>query len=341
MKFMNGIRKTTVLWLVLGTTLVLSGTFFFDARAQGLGISGPHVHKNLTIFLIRGQDRLSGKVPLTLEEALKQKRVIVHETGDVNELAIENVSQDAEIFVQSGDIVKGGRQDRVISITFLVPARSGRIPIAAFCVEHGRWTPRAGELAVAFEASNAQIATRELKLAVRLKGEQQEVWKDVAEAQGKLSSGLGVPVAPAASPSSLQLTLENTRLRDSVDEYIRALAPIVEKSPGVVGFAFAVNGKLSGAEVYGSSGLFQKIWAKSLRASAVEAIAESTDSQKFKQPTAADVTAFMNEADRAGASEKQITPRFTLLTKESLRNVLFETRDGRAKATLHRSYVRK
>ncbi len=95
MKFMNGIRKTTVLWLVLGTTLVLSGTFFFDARAQGLGISGPHVHKNLTIFLIRGQDRLSGKVPLTLEEALKQKRVIVHETGDVNKLAIENVSQDA------------------------------------------------------------------------------------------------------------------------------------------------------------------------------------------------------------------------------------------------------
>ena len=55
------------------------------------------------------------------------------------------------------------------------------------------------------------------------------------------NSGLGVPVAPAASPSSLQLTLENTRLRDSVDEYIRALAPIVEKSPGVVGFAFAVR----------------------------------------------------------------------------------------------------
>ena len=162
MKFMNGIRKTTVLWLVLGTTLVLSGTFFFDARAQGLSISGPHVHKNLTIFLIRGQDRLSGKVPLTLEEALKQKRVIVHETGDVNELAIENVSQDAEIFVPSGDIVKGGRQDRVISITFLVPPRSGRIPIAAFCVEHGRWTARGGELPNAFAVPNAQIATREL-----------------------------------------------------------------------------------------------------------------------------------------------------------------------------------
>ena len=91
MKFMNGIRKTTVLWLVLGTTLVLSGTFFFDARAQGLGISGPHVHKNLTIFLIRGQDRLSGKLPLTLEEALKQKRVICTEATSESRFAREAV----------------------------------------------------------------------------------------------------------------------------------------------------------------------------------------------------------------------------------------------------------
>ncbi len=341
MKSMNRIWKTTILWLVLGTTVVLSGTLFFNTQAQGLGISGPHVHKNLSIFLIRGQDRASGKVPLTLEEALKQKKVIVYETGDVNELAIENLSQDADVFVRSGDIVKGGNQDRVISITFLVPPRSGRIPIAAFCVENGRWTPRAGEQASAFGVSDAHIATRELKLAVQHKGEQQEVWKEVAAAQDKLSSGLGVAVAPPASPSSLQLTLENTRLSDAVDEYVRALAPIIEKNPGVVGFAFAVNGKLSGAEVYGSSGLFQKIWAKSLKASAVEAIAESADSQKFKQPTVAEVTAFMNDADRAGASEKQITPRFKLLTKESPRNVLFETRDSRANGTLHKSYVRK
>ena len=341
MKFMNRIRRTTVLGLFLGTTLVLAGTFLLNAQVQGSGISGPHAHKNLTIFLISGKDRLSGKVPLTLEEALNQKKVIVHETGNVNELAIENVSRDTEIFVLSGDIVKGGKQDRVINITFLVPPLSGRIPIAAFCVEHGRWTARAGEAAGGFVASDQQLATRELKLAVRHKSEQQEVWNEVAAAQVKLSNTVGAGVAAPGSPSSLQLTLENARVRKSVDEYIRALAPIVEKSPGVVGFAFAVNGQLSGAEVYASSGLFRKVWAKSLKASAIEALAESTNNPKFSQPTAVDVTAFLNDADRASASEKQITPRFKLVTKEGPHNVLFETTDGRANVTLHRSYIRK
>src|SRR5262245_32054424 len=61
-------------------------------------ISGPYSHKNLSIFLIHGEDRAKGRVPLTLQEAMEQKKVIVHETENVNSLAIENVSQE-EVFV--------------------------------------------------------------------------------------------------------------------------------------------------------------------------------------------------------------------------------------------------
>src|SRR5258708_4910382 len=73
-------------------------------------LSGPYTHDNLSIFLIHGEDQLKDKVFLTLQEALAQKKVVVHETKNVNELAIENVSASEEVFVQAGDIVKGGQQ---------------------------------------------------------------------------------------------------------------------------------------------------------------------------------------------------------------------------------------
>src|SRR5262245_21909381 len=69
-------------------------------------LTGPYRHANLTVFLIHGKDRFKPGQLLTLQEALEQNKAIVHETGKVNELEVENVSADAEVFIQSGDIVK-------------------------------------------------------------------------------------------------------------------------------------------------------------------------------------------------------------------------------------------
>ena len=60
-------------------------------------LTGPFVHENLSIFLIHGTNRLKDKSYLTLQEAMEKKVVIVHETGNVNELAIENVSPDVSV----------------------------------------------------------------------------------------------------------------------------------------------------------------------------------------------------------------------------------------------------
>src|SRR5580704_11768821 len=75
------------------------------ASTPEIKLSGPYTHENLTVFLIHGKDALPGKKFLTLQEALEQKHLVVHETGNVNKLAVENVSADAEVFIQAGDIV--------------------------------------------------------------------------------------------------------------------------------------------------------------------------------------------------------------------------------------------
>src|SRR5713101_911656 len=56
-------------------------------------LSGPYSYDNLTIFLIHGPDQFNSKLFTPLQEAMDRKVLIVHETSEVNELAIENVSQ--------------------------------------------------------------------------------------------------------------------------------------------------------------------------------------------------------------------------------------------------------
>src|SRR5213080_4706627 len=175
-------------------------------------LEGPFTQGNLTVFLIHGQDKIKGQTFLTLEEALVQRKVIVRETREVNQLTIENVSRE-EVYVQSGDIVKGGAQDRMLVVDLILPPRSGVISIAAFCVEHGRWSQRGNEESTKFNSSANTVASREVKLAAKLKSSQSEVWREVSVAQDKLSANVGTRVNGDASPSSLQLALENKEVQ--------------------------------------------------------------------------------------------------------------------------------
>src|ERR1044072_8661430 len=115
-----------------------------EFQANNYRLTGPYQHENLTIFLIHGPNQADSSKFIPLQEALERKLVVVHETSDVNELSIENVSATEEVFVQAGDIVKGGQQDRGLAVDLIVPAKSGQIPISAFCVEHGRWARSRG-----------------------------------------------------------------------------------------------------------------------------------------------------------------------------------------------------
>ena len=135
------------------------------AAAPGTHVSGPVVHDNLAVYFVH-VFAAQNAVPMSLEEALAKGRLKVNETGSVNELTVENVGDD-EVFVQAGEIVKGGRQDRVLSMDLLLPPGSGRVSIAAFCVESGRWSARGQEDPRQFSTAAAAMPSHEAKLAMR------------------------------------------------------------------------------------------------------------------------------------------------------------------------------
>jgi hypothetical protein len=321
-------------------------------RAQAASadkLSGPYTHENLTIYLIHGPSTLKGEF-LTLEEALAAKKVIVHETGNVNELAIENTGSVA-VYLQSGDIVKGGKQDRCLGTDLTLAPKSGKVPIAAFCVEHGRWQQRGGEAAGLFSSSDSIVVGNAAKLAANANyeagGGQQKVWDDVKSLQAKLSGTLKTDVSAATSPSSLQLSLEHPKVRATVEQYVDKLKGAIDEKAGgdkPIGYAVAVNGKVIGADVYGSSDLFARLWPKLLRSAATEAAAETPADAKQPPPAVSEghVLDLIRDAETGKRSSKDLSgAAVTVTTSETKQNVMFESRQKNDDAYLHRSYLSK
>lgn len=323
-----------------------------DAAAYRL--SGPSIHNNLAIYFVHGKSR-SGPVPLTLQEALVRKTVEVREIGRVNELEVENTGDEA-VFIQSGDIVKGGQQDRVLMVSLVLPPHSGPASIASFCVEQGRWSARGLEDAKRFSTANAALPSREAKIQMKrpapsqtespaadtTAARQREIWNSVAKIQGKLSSNLGASVAAPRSQSSLQLALENIRLEREQETYVNALETLGETADDIVGYVFAINGRLNSADIYPSNALFRKMWPKLLRASATEAISE-TDRAAEPPPSIAAVTAFIDDANHAGRTEMVERNGARVEVRQSAKSLYFEARPAAAPASswVHRNYLAK
>ena len=333
----------------LAFVLTFHGSALAAPSSEPAPAAGPVVYDNLAIYFIHGPSK-SGPVPLTLGEAMSRKLVEVRETGTVNTLEIENFG-DQPVFVQAGDVVKGGRQDRTLMVSLVLPPKSGRIPIASFCVEHGRWSARAKEDPTKFSASVAAVPSREMKLAMQAPKpsapanrrldtglRQQEVWDGVQKAQDRLSAATGGEVRAVASATSLQLALENEKLAKLRAGYVEALKAAGESSGDIVGYVFAVNGKLNSGEVYESNGLFRKMWPKLLDASATEAISHRGETADKAPPVKA-VAAFLAAGNAGKASTAPLNFGVNRVTRESEHAWQFET--ANAGGWVHRSYLSK
>jgi hypothetical protein len=345
------------------TSFALMSLGASGARAEEYRVSGPFTHENPSIYLVHGKSA-EGRVPLTLDEALAKQAVRVHETGDVNQLAVENLGSE-DVFIQSGDIVKGGQQDRALTVSLILPPKSGRVPLAAFCVEQGRWSARGREDVKTFATASATVPSREAKIAMKVPAadaavppetagpaspsrrylagseadtstRQQQVWRKVRAIQDRLSASVGAPVNAAASQTSLQLALENEKLRDLQTAYVKTLEQAGTKDADVVGYVFAINGKLNSGDVYPSNGLFRKMWSKLLRASVTEAIGEK-DASGEAAPSTEAVMAFLDAGTKGKSTEKALPADIQLETRTGDKALYFETR--RNGTWVHRNYL--
>jgi hypothetical protein len=263
-------------------------------------------------------------------------------------LSIENRSPEAIIFLNAGDIVKGGRQDRTIRDDLILETHSGQVPLPSFCVEHGRWTRRGAEDVANFSANTRVLTSKSLKLAARYGQDQSQVWSGVAEQQTKLNenisrlSGERVDTRSGVSSSSLQLTLENKYLDKIKKEYIDEFERLLNGKTDVIGFAYAINGELNSAEVYNNKNLFRALWPKLLDSAVTEAVAECDNDRKVQNLNTAELRAFFETALSGSSNERAISKSTLVRTFSTPTTVLFETLDLQAGGLwIHKSFINK
>jgi len=288
-----------------------------ETTFTGYKVLAPIRHGNLSVFPVVAATSHETQGFLTLDEGLRSGEVVVTESGSiqpmirrrgpgitpvypppggaqVNQLVLVNNSKKP-LLLLAGEIVTGGKQDRVIGKDRLVPAESDPIDLSVFCVEPGRWVGTSSK----FTGTAIPMAAPSVRSKAMAEKDQNQVWSEVRKSQGAMIARM-----PAASSETVEVqgttsyarVMENKEVAKQVDE---VAAPIENSYRGVmnelrdrnaVGVVVAVNGEIIWADVFASTQLLQKYWPKLVRSYAAEAIVTRT---KYKEIDEKAATAFL------------------------------------------------
>jgi hypothetical protein len=309
-------------------TLLLSIAGSFTVRAGQVPgndeyrVLSPLVSGNLTIFPVVARDQHSTSSFLTLDEAIRSGEVVVTESGSVqplmrghrpmrprgdaqvNTLVLVNNSK-RPLLLLAGEIVTGGKQDRVIGKDRIVPAESDPIDLGVFCVEPGRWVAHSDNFSV---GTLAQPKVRAQAMASK---NQQEVWNSVRDSQAKATETVevqgavaGIPAAPPRALAELHGTtsyakvMDNSEVKKQTDKIIepiqRSYQSLIHelRAKNAVGVVAAVNGQILWADIFASPDLLERYWPKLIRSYAAEAM---TAGNRGGQVTESEAQAFLNQ----------------------------------------------
>src|SRR5205823_1696409 len=268
----------------------------------------PVTYENISVFPIVSPYSPDTSLFLTLEEGLANGDVAVREQGSenmvrgrdgrpvyipqsgtgasVNQLVLINRSK-RPLLLLAGELVSGGKQDRVIGKDRIVPVGAPPLPLDVFCVEHGRWTG-SSQFAAALTIVHPSVRER---AAVDQK--QTEVWDAVRS--GSTAAQPAAGPSPRISRSELQTAIagnahteayekiyQSSAVGVSIDDFVAevqrrfANATSGLKSEHVVGVVVAYGGEVAWSDIFASGDLFDQYWHKLLRSYAVEALARPT-----------------------------------------------------------------
>jgi len=300
---------------VIATGLVLSSRYEVQAGEVVSGsdykVLAPIRHGNLTVFPVVATNSHDTHAFLTLDEGLKSGEVEVTESGrvggmirrrqqggvvhpaypvrdgaQVNKLVLVNNSKRPLILL-AGEIVTGGKQDRVIGKDRLVPADSDPIDLDVFCVEPGRWVGSSEKFL--FGSISGGMAAPAVRGKAMSDKDQQKVWAEVGKAKEGMARELRSPTlaqsvpAPAAAEqveltTSYAKVMQNDEVKTRVDsmagpieqEYQSTIQQLRDRN--ALGVVVAVNGEIVWADIFASTNLLEKYWPKLVRSYASEAV---------------------------------------------------------------------
>ena len=278
--------------------------------ASGYKVLEPIRHGSLTVFPVVAPKSYATGEFLTLDEGLRSGEVVVteygnvrglmrrrvtpavqHESAEVNRLVLINNSK-RPLLLLAGEIVTGGKQDRVIGKDRIVPAESDPVDLSVFCVEPGRWVATSEHFGTSGATYGGPVhgaavpGTMMAQPSVRAKAmadkDQNQVWAEVRKQQQSMAVEVAASAPTASgeirSTSSYARVMENKDVKEKVDEIAAPIQHNYEslikqlRDRKAVGVVVAVNGHIIWADIFASTDLLEKYWPKLVRSYASEAV---------------------------------------------------------------------
>lgn len=288
-------------------------------------LGAPFTYENLTIFPVLSDQPGTRADLITLDEGLRSGEVTITELGaggslrtidrrqlssnaEVNRLALTNKSGKALVLI-AGEMILGGRQDRIVGHDCIIEASATPVPLDVFCVEHGRWSggsafgqsernvardQGAGKDEVLKLATIAPLARPDIREKAQAQKSQDQVWTSVAET---------VTVnGTSTSTGTLKSVYEDKAVNRKLEAYEHALRDSLS-AESIVGVVAAIGNKVISADVFANHYLFHAYWPKMLKSYALEAV--STKSAGKQQVMKAEAEAFLARVQGTSAANGQ------------------------------------
>jgi hypothetical protein len=266
-------------------------------------VSGPYTHEELSVFLIHGrrQDRRNF---LTLPEGLKdgQVKITEKENEQVGELLVDNQS-DQPLYLQEGERLQGGKQDRTIIASLVIPPRSGRVGVPTACIEQSRWEEASNGRKFSYTA-NAAFAPKGVRGAAKVEGSQEKVWRCVAAQKDTAKLRLKT----MNTNSSANEMLDSDKAKKVSDQFAKAFRATLSRNRDAVGVAIVVHGQVEEVNVYPSHELLAKLMQRLVGSYALQTRMFKPKGSPMRPPSAATVAKLL-EGGKGKLLEKRTINR--------------------------------
>lgn len=321
-------------------------------------LGAPVTYNNLTVFPVLADETHSTEEFITLDQGLRSGKVKVTEIGadgrsqtirsnqrsgdhaEVNRLLVTNNSGKTLVLI-AGEIVIGGKQDRIVGHDCLVSSSNKPVPLDVFCVEHGRWQAGAAvgqsqgtggviETTGDFAAARSVMASPQVREKAQAKKDQSQVWSEVAKAER--ANGV------SSSTGTLNKVYNNKQVNAKLEAFDKTVGPkLIGKN--IVGAVVAIGGEIVSADVFANSALFQAYWPKLLKSYALQAVSSGKGvSQRVDR---AGAEAFLSRADAASSSAGK-DGVYKLSERNAAADVSFELEsDATTRRLIHFNRVNK
>jgi hypothetical protein len=299
------------------------------AGAPGYALARPIDIGGATVIPVTRRAVEQGQLSeyMTLDEARKNGWVEISELPgrETVELVLVANRGPRPLLLVAGDLLLGGKQDRVVAKDTVVPAGE-KMEVPVFCVEHGRWE---GE-SMSFSPSGGAVPQGVRSAAAF--GRQQDVWDNVEQYNDSVSA--------SDSSSSVRAGLETDAAKKAVDDRLERLTKELAQVDDVVGFVFVRNGNIQTLELFGNESLFRSGVQPILRG----LLAESAPGVAGGSPISMELCArFVGEAlsaDRRQSANLRANSRWALESK-TVAGAESKAATNQGEALIHGTYAPK